>query len=317
MNQPILYMGTPAFAVPTLEALIEAGWPILGVVCQPDRPAGRGQQLQPPPVKQLALAHGLSVYQPEKLRRNEAFLAEMRALAPALIVVVAYGNLLPPEFLDLPRHGCLNVHASLLPKYRGAAPIQWALIRGETTTGVTLMKMDVGMDTGPMLAEARLAIAPDDTAASLAPKLANLGAQLAVEQIPRWVAGELEAVPQDDALATLAPKLTKETGVLDWTRPARALHDLVRGVTPWPGATTTLLGAPLKVLKTAVVDAAGGAPGELRALLPEGWLVATGEGALLLEQVQLPGKPARAAGELTHGLRGLEPGVRLGALAEA
>ncbi|HEY9720367.1 MAG TPA: methionyl-tRNA formyltransferase [Oscillatoriaceae cyanobacterium] len=317
MNHPVLYMGTPSFAVPTLEAMIQAGWPIVGVVCQPDRPAGRGQQLQPPPVKQLALEHGLKVFQPEKLRRNEDFLTQIKELAPALIVVVAYGNILPAEFLEIPRYGCLNVHASLLPKYRGAAPIQWALIRGETKTGVTLMQMDVGMDTGPMLAKAEMAIAPDDTSASLAPKLANLGAQLAVEQIPNWIAGKLDAVPQNDAQATMAPKLTKETGALDWRQGARALHDLVRGVTPWPGATTTLLGAPLKVLDTEVIDAAGGEPGELRALLPNGWLVATGEGALLLKQVQLPGKPARAASELTHGLRGLEPGVRLGALAEA
>jgi methionyl-tRNA formyltransferase len=310
-------MGTPSFAVPTLEAFIQAGWPIVGVVCQPDRPAGRGQQVLPPPVKELAVTHGLPVYQPERIRRNPEFLEQVRALNPALIVVVAYGNILPPELLEIPRYGCLNVHASLLPKYRGAAPIQWSVIEGDTLTGVTLMRMDEGMDTGDMLAKAELEIAPDDTALSLAPKLANLGAQLALEQIPNWIAGKLPAVPQDNSQATMAPKLTKETGVLDWNKSAVALHNLVRGVQPWPGASTTLFGQPLKVVGTSVDKGHSGTPGEILALTPEGWVVGTGQGALVLTHVQLPGKPPRPAADLARGLRDLHVGTRLGELAGA
>lgn len=317
MDQPILFMGTPSFAVPTLEAMIEAGWPIVGVVCQPDRPAGRGQKLTPPPVKELALKHGLTVHQPEKLRKNEAFTQLLRELNPALIVVVAYGNLLPQEVLDIPRHGCLNVHASLLPKYRGAAPIQWSLINGDPVTGVTLMKMDLGMDTGAMLAKAELAIAPDDTTLTLSPKLANLGAELAVDRIPDWVAGRLTPEPQPEAEATYAPKLTKETGRLDWQQPARALHHLIRGVTPWPGGTTTLAGQPLKVLQSQVRPHAGGRPGEIVEIGPDGWLVACGEDALLLTQVQAPGKPPQAAADVARGWRDVSVGLRLGELTGA
>lgn len=314
---PILYMGTPSFAVPTLEAMLEAKWNVVGVVCQPDRPAGRGQKLTPPPVKELALAHGVPVYQPEKLRKNEDFLATLRAINPVLIVVVAYGNLLPQEVLDIPRFGCLNLHGSILPKYRGAAPIQWALIDGLTETGMTLMKMDLGMDTGDMLATATLSILPEDTSVTLAPKLANLGAQLAIEEIPRWVHGALKPQKQNDAEASMAPKLTKETGVLDFRRPARELHNLIRGVQPWPGATTTLMGQTIKVVGTQVVEDASGEPGSLLALTPQGWLVATGRGGLLLTHVQAPGKPPAAAADVARGWRGLETGVRLGEMTEA
>lgn len=315
---PILYMGTPSFAVPTLEAMLEAKWNVVGVVCQPDRPAGRGQKLTPPPVKELALAHGLPVYQPEKLRKNEEFMATLRDINPALIVVVAYGNLLPQEVLDLPQYGCLNLHGSILPKYRGAAPIQWSIIDGLTETGMTLMKMDIGMDTGDMLAKATLPILPADTSVTLAPKLANLGAQLAIEEIPHWVAGTLTPEKQNDAEASMAPKLSKETGALDFTRPARDLHNLVRGVQPWPGATTTLMGQVLKVVTTAVVDDAPPAePGTILDLTPQGWLVATGKGGLLLTHVQAPGKPPMAAADVARGWRGLETGLVLGQMTEA
>lgn len=317
MDQPIIYMGTPSFAVPTLQAFIQAGWPIQAVVCQPDRPAGRGQKLTPPPVKELALAHGLPVHQPEKVKNNPEFLALLRELNPALIVVVAYGKILPKEILDLPKFGCVNVHASLLPKYRGAAPIQWSIINGDTVTGVTLMQMDVGMDTGAMLATAELPILPEDTAVTLSPKLANVGAELAVDQIPRYLAGELKPRPQDDAQATHAPMLTKETGRLDWTKSAREIHNLVRGVQPWPGAITTLLGAPLKVVETAVLEGpVVGQPGELLAVTPEGWRIATGDGQLLLTQVQPPNKPPRPAADVARGMRELTTGVRLGEMAE-
>lgn len=305
-------MGTPAFAVPTLEAMLQANWPIMGVVCQPDRPSGRGQKLTPPPIKELALAHGLPVHQPERIRRNPEFLELVRRLAPGLIVVVAYGQLLPPELLAIPPRGCLNVHASLLPHYRGAAPIQWALIRGEVRTGVTLMRMDVGMDTGDMVARAELAIAAADTAATLAPRLADLGARLAIAEIPRWLAGELTPEPQDGGRATMAPLLTKETGAIDWSRPAKELHDLVRGVQPWPGASGTLLGQVLKVVATRPVggDASSAAPGTVLALESDGWHVATGHGALVLETIQVPGKPPRPAADVARGWRELNIGAQ-------
>lgn len=320
MDQSVLYMGTPSFAVPTLQAMIDAGWNIAGVVCQPDKPAGRGQKLTAPPVKELALAHGLSVFQPERIKKNPEFLAFLQALAPELIVVVAYGKLLPVEILEIPKYGCLNVHASLLPKYRGAAPIQWAIIRGETKTGVTLMKMDEGMDTGDMIAKAELDILSEDTSVTLSPKLAALGASLAVEAIPAWVAGTLSPSPQDHTQSSMAPMLSKETGRLAWDRSARELHDLLRGVQPWPGAHTTLLGRDLKVVATEVVDDAGAPsaePGTLLALTPEGWLVATGAGRLLLKQVQVPGKPPQSAADVARGWRDLTVGVRLGQHVEA
>lgn len=307
------FMGTPEFAVAPLRALIEAGWEIVGVACQPDRPAGRGQKLQAPPVKTLALQHGLTVYQPESLRRDEAFFEQFEALAPDVCVVVAYGQILPKRYLEVPKLGCLNLHASILPKYRGAAPIQWALINGETETGVTLMQMDVGMDTGAMIATTTTPIAPDDTAATLAARLSEAGAALAVTAIPAYARGELKAVVQDHEAATMAPKLEKETGRLDWTLPAAKLDHLVRGVTPWPGAHTTFAGAPLKVLE-ARPEAGEGPPGTLLEANEKGWLVATGEGALRLVRVQLPGKPARLASEIHHGLRELlQPGTRFGA----
>lgn len=314
MDQPVLYMGTPSFAVPPLQAMIDAKWNLVGVVCQPDKPAGRGQKLTAPPVKELALAHGLPVYQPERVRKNPEFLALLQELNPALILVVAYGKLLPPEVLAVPKHGCLNVHASLLPKYRGAAPIQWSIIRGETVTGVTLMKMDEGMDTGDMIAKAELAILPEDTSVTLSPKLSNLGAELAIEAIPNWVAGMLKASPQDHTSATMAPMLSKETGRLDWSRPATELHDLVRGVQPWPGAHTTLLGKDVKVVSTEVVldGQPERTPGELIALTPDGWHVATGADTLLLKQVQVPGKPPQAAADVARGWRELQTGAVLG-----
>ena len=316
MNQRVLFMGTPAFAVPTLRAVCDAGWPIVGVVCQPDKPVGRGQKLTPPPVKALALERGLSVHQPARIRNNPEFMGLLRELAPDLILVVAYGKLLPKEVLDLPRYGCLNVHASLLPRYRGAAPIQWAIIRGEAVTGVTLMKMDIGMDTGDMLARADLPIDPADTTATLSPRLAELGARLAVAEIPRWIAGELRPQRQDDEAATMAPMLAKETGVIDWSQPARAIADLVRGVQPWPGAATTLAGQPLKIQVAGVLDEpTDAAPGTILALTTEGWKVATGKGTLLLREVQAPGKPARPAADVARGWREVSPGVRLGELA--
>lgn len=309
---PVVFMGTPAFAVPALEALAQAGAPLVGVVCQPDRPAGRGQKLAPPPVKQSALALGLEVVQPERIKRNEDFLGWLRAKAPSLIVVVAYGRILPPEVLDLPTHGCVNVHASLLPKHRGAAPIQWAIAKGDATTGVALMRMDVGLDTGPHFAMAEEAIALEDTTATLSPRLSALGAKLLVQHLPAWVAGQLPAQEQDHGQATLAPLLKKEDGRLDWRRSARALDAHLRGMTPWPGGQGRILGEDLKLVQAqALPDAPSGAEaGTLVALGPEGWDVACGEGVLRLKLVQRAGKPVQAAAAIAQGWRDLAVGLR-------
>ncbi|MEB3222181.1 MAG: methionyl-tRNA formyltransferase [Candidatus Sericytochromatia bacterium] len=310
MPPRVLFMGTPAFAVPTLEALHAAGWQVVGAVCQPDKPVGRGQALTPPPVKVAAERLGIPVLQPARLRGNDEALAAIRVLEPDVAVVIAYGKLLPAAWLTLPPHGCLNLHGSLLPRYRGAAPIQWALIRGEVETGVTLMQMDEGMDTGAMLARVTCPIAPQDDAASLAEKLSKASAALLIAELPRWLSGELVPEAQDDRLATMAPLLGKDTGAIDWTRSAAAIVDLARGVQPWPGATASLLGQPLKLRTLKARPAPHVAPpGTILALAPDGWLVAAAEGAVLVGEVQLPGKPMRPAADVARGWRELAPGA--------
>lgn len=303
-------MGTPAYAVPTLEALVAAGQQVVGVVCQPDKPVGRGQSLTPPPVKVAAERLGIPVLQPARLKGNEEALEAARAWKPDVAVVIAYGKILPPAWLELPPQGCLNLHGSLLPAYRGAAPIQWALIRGETRTGVTLMQMDEGMDTGAMLAKATCEIGPEDDATTLFERLSHLSAELMVAQLPRWLAGELHAEPQDEAQATLAPMLRKESGALDWRAPASDLANLARGVQPWPGVTTRLAGQSVKlrglIPSSEDVEAT---PGTLLALEPSGWRVATGRGTLLIREVQVPGKPMRPAPDVARGWRDLRPGL--------
>lgn len=231
----VVFMGTPDFAVPSLQALIDGGYDVVGVVTQPDREKGRGKKVQAPPVKELALAQGLLVAQPERIR-GKAFRGWLAERAPELVVVTAYGKILPQSVLDAPRYGCLNVHASLLPKYRGAAPIQWALIEGERETGVSIMRMDAGMDTGDVIAMRALAIEEGDTAGSLHDKLARLGAELLREILPGWLEGSRTAVPQDHEGATMAPMLTRAHGALDWSGSAQSINDRIRGVTPWPGA---------------------------------------------------------------------------------
>ncbi|MEB3198077.1 MAG: methionyl-tRNA formyltransferase [Candidatus Sericytochromatia bacterium] len=305
----VVFMGTPAYAVPTLQAL-QTDWAhVVGVVCQPDKPVGRGQQSTAPPVKTAAQALSIPVLQPVKLRHNAEFLQQLRELAPDLIVVIAYGKILPTEILELPRFGCLNLHASLLPLYRGAAPIQWALIRGETETGVTLMKMDEGLDTGAMLAKQTCAIAPVDDARSLTDKLARASADLAAQAIPRWLAAELPAEPQDENLATLAPLLTKAMGEVNWKQPAIALRRLSRGLAAWPGLSSHLLGQRVKLGRVDALEIATEAsPGTILAMTEAGWQVATGDGVLLIQEIQLPGKPLRAAAEVARGWRDLRVG---------
>lgn len=325
----LVFMGTPAFAVPTLERLLESGHEVALVVTQPDRPAGRGRTLVPPPVKTVALSRGVAVIQPQRLR-EEAAARAIEAAAPEAIVVAAFGQILPRRMLELPPHGCLNVHASLLPRWRGAAPISAAILAGDEITGVTIMLMDAGLDTGPLLAQARAAILPADTAGSLGQRLAALGADLLVETLPRWARREVAAVPQDESLATYAPQLRKEDGLLDWHRPAEELWRRCRAFSPWPGAFTHWRGLLLKVVEAAPhldLDPPG-EPGRVRLvdaavararalypqLLPErgDLLVATaGAGALALLRVQLQGGRPVTGEALARGHRDL-PGARLG-----
>lgn len=315
MTHPrIIFMGTPAFAVPSLQALITAGYPVQAVLTQPDRPVGRGQKLTPPPVKALALEHGMPVLQPTRLRGDADLIQKLRELAPDLIVVVAFGQILPREVLEIPRHGAINVHASLLPRFRGAAPIQWAILNGDAETGVDTMLMEEGLDTGPILLEARTPIAEDETSETLSQRLSEMGAELLLETIPLWVAGRLQPRPQSDEGAVYAPMISKAMGELDWTQDARALHNRVRALQPWPGTRTMHGEQRLKIMRTRVTgDAAQGAePGTILALEPEGWHVATGDGVLLVESVQLPGKKPQSAAEAARGRREIQVGNRLG-----
>ncbi len=315
----IVFMGTPGFAVPSLRAVLEAGYTVKAVVTQPDKPAGRGQKFQPPPVKVFAQERGIEVLQPGRLRKEPEAVSKLRALRPEAIVVVAFGQILPQDVLDIPPKGCLNVHGSLLPAYRGAGPIQWSLINGETVTGVTTMLMDAGMDTGPMFQKAALPIEPDDDAATLAERMAQVGARLLVETLDAWFAGTIAPQPQPSEGVSMAPLLKKEDGLLDFSQSAVRLHNRVRGVNPSPGAFTYLGGEVLKVQKTAVGqeqgDARSGEPGRILALTRDGWVVATGDGNLVLKIVQLPGRKAQDAAEAARGLRNLEPGMKLGEVA--
>jgi len=304
-----VFMGTPDFACPSLAGLIDAGCNLVGVFTQPDRPSGRGRKLTPPPVKVLAEQRQIPVFQPEKLRRPEA-VEQLRNLAPDLVVVVAYGQILPKVVLDMPRFGCINVHASLLPKYRGAAPINKAIIDGETVTGVTTMYMDEGLDTGDMLIRKSLDIGPDETAGELHDRLAPLGAEAMRETLQRLCAGTLERVPQNDAESSYASMMKKEDGRIDWSRPARQVHNLVRGLDPWPSAYTTLDGLTLKIAATSVA-AGTGEPGTVLQASADGVLVACGEQALLVGRLQLPGKKRLAAADFLRG-HDLPPGTRLG-----
>ncbi len=294
MSQPlrIVFAGTPEFAAVHLQALLDAGLAPVAVYTQPDRPAGRGQKLMASPVKQLAVAHGIPVHQPATLR-DAAAQAELAALAPDLLVVVAYGLILPQAVLDIPKLGCINSHASLLPRWRGAAPIQRAVQAGDAESGVTVMQMEAGLDTGPMLLKVTTPIAADDTGGSLHDRLATLGAAAVVEAIPQLAAGTLHGEVQDDALATYAHKLNKDEARLDWSRPAAELERLVRAFNPWPVCHTSLGAAALKVYAAELVEEGQGegqgAPGEILAASRDGLAVACGAGALRLTRLQLPG----------------------------
>lgn len=301
----LVYLGTPEFAVPPLEALIRAGHRIAAVYTQPDRPKGRGQAMAASPVKESALAHGLDVRQPERIRRSEV-VEELRALAPDAMAIVGYGQIIPQSIIDIPRLGIINVHASLLPAYRGAAPIQWAIANGETRTGVTTMRIDAGLDTGDMLLRWETAIGPEETSPELGSRLAAAGASLLVETLRGLDAGEITPEPQDDSRATLAPILKKEDGRVDWTWPAARIHARCRGFEPWPGTFAELRGQPIHIWRCRPVERQGGeAPGTIvtdRKRL----LVSTGDGAIELLEVQLQGKKRISGEAFRNGQRLLD-----------
>jgi len=298
----LAFLGTPAFAVPTLERILATGHTLLAVVTQPDRPRGRGQNPAASPVKEAALRLGLAVYQPERVRRPEA-VEYLRALGVDGMVVVGYGQIIPQSAIDLAPLGIINVHASLLPKYRGAGPIQWAIINGETRTGVTTMRIDAGLDTGDILLAAETEIAPEETAVELGRRLSRMGADLLVETLAGLECGAIVPRKQDPAQATYAPLLKKEEGQIDWRQAAGAIHNRVRGLQPWPGAYTAFRGQTLHIWASRVAGGAGGSsePGSFRSLKP--LTVECGEGALELVEAQLEGRKRMSAADFANGQR--------------
>ena len=308
MGERLIFMGTPRFAVPSLKRLREE-YQVVAVVTRPDRAAGRGRRVAFSPVKEVALARGIPVMQPRSLKRGEV-VASLLELEPRVIVVAAYGQILPPEVLAIPPFGCLNVHASLLPKYRGASPVAGALLAGEEKTGVTIMLMDEGMDTGLILAQARLPIAPEDDRGSLTEKLAYLGADLLLETLPRWLKGEVAPQPQEEDKATYTEILRKEDGLIYWSMSSVEIWQQVRAYNPWPSAYTDYEGQPLKILRARPIKGKRGEPGLVVATKEEAAVV-TGEGLLALEEVQLAGKRAMGVAEFLRGQRRFV-GSRLG-----
>lgn len=303
----VIFLGTPAFAVPTLENLISfPDTEVVAVVTQPDRPAGRGNKMHPPPTKLIALEHDIPVLQPEKLSRSPDTVQAMRELEPALIVMVAFGQILKKEVLNLPPRGVINVHASLLPSYRGAAPINWMIINGDTVGGVTTMFTEAGVDTGPMLLKAEVPIGPELTAEELANELSIKGANLLIETVKQLIAGTLVAERQDDSKATFAPMLTKELGRVDWLDPSQKIHNLVRGLIPWPGAFTTFKDSPLKILRTSVGDPGDHAEAGALIKISGGIAVACGPSGverLNLLEVQPVNKAKMSARDWANGAR--------------
>lgn len=312
----VLFMGTPDFAVATLEHLIQSRHEVIGVVTQPDKQKGRGQAVSYSPVKELALKHQLPIYQPLKVKDPE-FMDIIRALEPEVIVVAAFGQILPKAFLDIPPYGCINVHGSLLPKYRGAAPIQYSIIDGEEETGITIMYMDVGVDTGDMILQESLPIAPKETGGSLFDKMAVLGAELLLETLDKIEAGTAVRIPQDHEKATHVKMLDKEMGRLDFTQSAVRLERLIRGLNPWPSAYTILDGKTLKLWQADVepisqtVGEMHFTPGEIVELRKDSFVVATGEGALIIHEVQLEGKKRMSTDAFLRGYP-LTIGTKLG-----
>ena len=302
-------MGTPEFAVPSLRALVDSGDEVVAVVTQPDKPKGRGLEVAPPPTKVLAERHGIPVLQPAKIKTEE-FFNELKKFNPDLICVAAYGKILPKNILDLPHYGCINVHASLLPKYRGAAPINWAIIRGEKVTGITTMKMDEGMDTGDMLLKEEVPIDDEDTGDTLSEKLSEIGARLLIETIRLLKEGQLNPIPQDHSQANYAPMLKKEDGKIDWQKSAEEIRNLIRGALPWPSAYTNLEGKLLKIYKVRLAGGEG-KPGEVIKSESGILRVATGKGALDILKLQIEGGKKLETQVFLRGRR-IEEGMVLG-----
>lgn len=294
----VVFMGTPAFAVPCL-ARLTAITDVIAVVTQPDKPKGRGQKFLPTPVKVFAVEHGIKVYQPARIKAPE-FVDILQNLAPDLIVVVAFGQILSKDILVLPPRGCINVHASILPRYRGAAPMQWAIIRGEKETGVTTMFMDEGLDTGDVLLVEKIAISETMTAADLHDVMMMLGADVLEKTLLELSKGTLKRTPQNDKLSTYAPLLNKESGRIDWKKSAREIHDLVRGLSPWPGAYSILHGQKFKIWRTRTLVGQK-KPGEIISITKEGLLVGTGEGLLEILELQVPSKKKMLTKEYLRG----------------
>jgi methionyl-tRNA formyltransferase len=298
----LVFCGTPRFAVPTLERLFAEGFRVHLVVTQPDRPKGRGLELVPSPVKESALKLGLPITQPDKIKANEEFRASLTEINPDVIIVVGYGRIIPQWMLDLPRLGNINLHASLLPKYRGAAPIQWAIASGETTTGNTTMRIDAGLDTGDILLQEELAIAPDDSSETLAPRLAAMGADLMVKTLRGLLAGAIEPRKQDNARATLAPILKKEDGLIDFSRSAAEINNRMRGFQPWPGVYTTFRDKKLQILKAAVSSEIV-PPAELSARGDHLVVGCANGSSLEVLELQLEGKKRTNAADFVNGYR--------------
>lgn len=295
----ILFMGTPGFAVPCLESLIKAGHNICGVFTQPDKPKGRGHKLTAPPVKEVAIKNNIEVFQPDKIRNAET-LSIIKGLEPEIIVVVAYGKILPKEIIDYPKYGCVNVHASLLPKYRGAAPIQWSIINGEKTTGVTTMYMNEGLDTGDMLLKSSTIINDDETSGDLHDRLSFIGADLILKTLNEISKGTIKRKKQNDDEASYSPMLDKSLCNIDWNKAAINIHNLVRGLNPWPTASTILNGNILKIHKTKVSNIKGGSPGEIISLNP--FVVScSGDTSLEILELQLLGKKRMSSEEFLRG----------------
>jgi len=295
----IVFMGTPDFAVPSLRALIESGERVTGVFTQPDKPKGRGYQLMPPPVKELALTHNIPVFQPKGLR-NEQALEDLKSCAPDLIVVAAYGKILPKAVLELPKYGCINVHASLLPKYRGAGPIQWAVLNGEAEAGVTTMQMAEGLDTGDMLEVGSTPVGENETASELHDRLSELGAEVLLRTLEKLKAGTLEPKKQDDALSCYAPMLDKSLSPIDFTKTAREVHNQIRGLSDWPAASTIYQGKRLKVYQSRLCEG-NGKPGEL--IDHKNFVVACKEGAVQFVTVQYEGGKRMEGSAFLRGKR--------------
>ena len=310
----VIFMGTPEFAVPTLAGLLNSEYTVVGVVTQPDRPRGRGKMVSPSPIKELALTYQVPILQPEKMKQPE-FLSALEAWKADVMVVAAFGRILPKIILDLPPRGCLNVHSSLLPKYRGAAPIQWALINGETETGITTMLMDEGMDTGPILLQETVSIDPEDTAKELSERLAKVGGGLLVKTLRLWEKQQITPRGQDDSAATMAPMLRKEDGLISWEQPASVIHNKIRGLSPWPGGYTFCQKDRLTVWKAfsqmenteTISDAV---PGTIVNLEKDEFVVKTGEGLLVIRELQMAGRKRLGVNQFLSGYR-LERGMRL------